>query len=250
MINTDVFIKDLVTQLDKELPDFYMQLKKICSNCHVTAQTYIWKPIPYIQRFEDYIWYINNNMIDESLIIDGMIQCVKGIYEQSLTHIYEGMHHFVVNTKASIFPQNFVQSFNSLPCDCKALMNFGVNLEYFGHKIKGMTKDKNGNWEYRGIPIYSFALYNCSTIFNDSFIIADKNSLPYLDFDKKHFFYEQTNPNSHCDSMHTLEVFESLMQNPYSQLLEKCIVGNSLVPLLYSLDGSRIIRLKIVEYDW
>lgn len=56
--------------------------------------------------------------------------------------------------------------------------------------------------------------------------------------------------NSHCDSMHTLEVFESLMQNPYSQLLEKCIVGNSLVPLLYSLDGSRIIRLKIVEYDW
>ena len=252
MITNDTFIDDLLTQINVEMPSFYEQLRQICSCCfYVDEQTYSARPLSYMQPFEDQIWYMNNNMLQKSDVIGIMIKGIKGRYEQLLSQIYSRMPHKIISTKASNFGHAFVMAYNSLACREKVLINFGINLDYFETQINGLIKDENGEWSYRGLPIYQFSLYNCAHFFDNSLIVADRSSMPFCDFNKQHFFYYSTqNDQVKFDKLFSLEVLWNYLYNIYMpRVLEKHIIVNSLIPIMYSMEEANMIQLIINKYD-
>lgn len=252
MITNDTFVDDLITQINTELPGFYEQLKQISSKCfNADEQKYYARPEAYALPFEDRIWYINHDMLKESDVIRIIIEGIKSQYEQVLSQIYMKMPHGIKYTAASDFSNAFVMAFNSLACDDKVLINFGVDLNQFQVLIKGLEKDENEKWTYRGLPVYHFSLYNCSHFFDNSLIIADRASMPFCDFNKQYFFYYSTqNEQVKSDQLVSLEVLWSYLYNlNMPRILEKHIIVNSLIPIMYSIEKANMIQLIINKYD-
>lgn len=252
MITNETFIDDLLTQIDTELPSFYEQLKQICSCCfYQDEHTFFARPESYTLPFEDRIWYINHDMLKESDVIRIIIEGIKSQYEQVLSQIYMRMPHGMKYTAASDFSSTFVMAYNGLGCKEKVLINFGVDLNHFQAQINGLEKDKNEKWTYRGLPIYHFSLCNCSNFFDNSLIVADRSSMPFCDFNKQHFFYYSTqNDQVKFDKLFSLEVLWNYLYNIYMpRVLEKHIIVNSLIPIMYSMEEANMIQLIINKYD-